>query len=59
MAYSKGLRTQVVDAYSAKEGSIVAVGKRFRVGISTVVKWINRQGQGLVWSRDTGVESQD
>ena len=45
-AYSLDLRQKVIDAYEAKEDSQRGLAKRFKVGFSTIQRWLKRYQAG-------------
>ena len=45
-AYSLDIREKVIDAYEAKEDSQRGLAKRFKVGLSTVQRWLKRYQAG-------------
>ena len=45
-AYSLDIRQKVIDAYEAQEDSQRGLAKRFKVGLSTVQRWLKRYQAG-------------
>lgn len=43
MSLSLDLRGRVLEAYENKEGSIRSISKRFKIGTTTFVSWLNRK----------------
>lgn len=45
MAHSQDLRRRVVDAYNDGEGTYDEIAERFKVGRTTVVRWVKRDSE--------------